>query len=58
MEKEYKVTLTAYANGKFRFCWSLETKDKAMKEALRWLRQGGSRSVEIHNGDDLIWYRG
>ena len=52
------MTLTAYINGKFRFCWSLESKDRAIQEALRWLRQGGGRSVEIHNGDDLIWYRG
>lgn len=52
------MTLTAYANGRFRFCWFVETKDKAVTEAIRWIRQGSGRSVEIHNGNDLIWYRG
>lgn len=51
-------TLAAYRNGKLRFVWGLESKSEAMVQALRWLRQGTGRSVEISRGDAVIWYRG
>lgn len=52
------MTLTAYKNGKLAFVWGLETKDKAMREAIRWLRQGRGRAAEISVTDAVIWFRG
>lgn len=52
------MTLTAYKNGKLAFVWGLESKEKAIQEALRWLRQGRGRAAEISVGDNVIWYRG
>ena len=52
------MTLTAYKNGKLAFVWGLESKDEAIRQAVRFLRGGMGRSAEIAVGDDVIWYRG
>ena len=49
-------TLTGYMNGKLKFCWALDTKDKAVMEGVRWLRRGGG-AVEVCKGDHVIWFR-
>lgn len=52
------MTLTAYRNGKLSFVWGIDSRDEAIRQAIRWLRQGRGRSAEISIGDDVVWYRG
>jgi hypothetical protein len=50
-------TLTAYKNGKFRFCWGLESKERAIVEAMKWMRNNHG-FVEVSRGNDVIWAKG
>ena len=52
------VTLTAYKNGKLSFVWGMTSRDEAVRQAIRWLREGRGRSAEISIGDRVIWFRG
>lgn len=52
------MTLTAYKDGRLSFVWGMTSRSEAVRQAIRWLRQGRGRSAEISIGDDVIWYRG
>ena len=56
--REATMTLTAYKNGKLSFVWGMTSRDEAIRQAVRWLRQGRGRSAEISLDDRVIWYRG
>lgn len=52
------MTLTAYRNGKLSFVWGMCSKQEAIRQAMRWLRQGMGRSAKIEIGERVIWSRG
>ena len=55
---EMNMTLTGYKDGKFSFVGGFDSRDEAIRYAIRWMRQGRGRSAEICIGDDIVWYRG
>jgi hypothetical protein len=51
-------TLLAYSNDRFRFCWSHDTKDPAVREGIRWLKRGNRMGkIMVYHGDYLIFQR-
>ena len=58
MIKEMNMTLTGYKDGKFSFVGGFDSRNEAIRYAIRWMRQGRGRSAEICIGDDIVWYRG
>ena len=52
------MTFTAYKNGKFSFVWAMGSRNEAVLQAMRWLREGRGRSAEVANGDRIVWFRG
>ena len=52
------ICLTAYKSGKFMYVWACDNVAQAQRQAVRCLRQGRNRRVEIHRGAHMIWCRG
>jgi hypothetical protein len=50
-------TLTAYKNGKLWFVWGLDSRERAIVEAMKFLRETRG-FAEVARGDDVVWARG
>jgi hypothetical protein len=51
-------TLTAYKNGKFRFCWTIEDKEEAIVEGMKWMRLNHGFVEVCRDSGDVVWAKG
>ena len=51
-------TLTAWRAHKFRFVWALDSLAEAKRQGMRYLREGGGRTVHVTRRNRVIWSRG
>lgn len=54
---QHSIMLTAYKADKFRFLWGFDNVMEAKANAIRYMREGRGRRVEIHIGNRLVWCR-
>ena len=52
------ITLTAWRAGNFGFVWAFDSPSEAKRVAMRYLREGKGRRVEVCVGDHVLWSRG